>query len=1314
VRRKKLILWTAGGIITLILMVAVTGLVLVNHSQRFRGYLLHRVQQSVEQRTGARITVRDFTVAFSGLRLDLYGMVIHGRESPAQRPLLSADHIRVSLAVGSLISGKWRLRNLTADHPVASIFVNRDGVSNLPAPRVPSGSQTDLFELAVERAAIHQGEVYYNDHKVGLDGSLNDLDFAAAFDREQTRYYGNFCYSNGNIRYGQYAPTAHTLDARFQVTPTTFTLDHVQVATGGSRLVLDASVEDYANTPQLQANYDALLATRDLAHVLKDSTIPTGDLRFTGVLRYQVRPNRPLLESVKLAGTVTSAELQFVTPTIRAPLRELKARYTLEYGDATVDGLYAQVLGGTLNGGLTVRDVSGAQKGKLHASLRGVSLDQVVTRSRPLQQSRLSGRLDADAEATWAKSLKNLIARVDANLQGTLCSNPSMPVDGAVHANYTQATQQAALHQSYFRTSQTSITLDGTVSTNSSLQVRVTSGDLHEIELLAENFRGGTQGAPAGKALNLGLYGNARFNASVGGSLENPQIRGTLEATNLRIKGSTWRTLRTGLSATSSSLALENGELQASSHGHFAFNVRAGLTHWSYGPANPINVNLSASQLSLADLQEFAGKNYPIAGTLAMNVSLHGTQLNPAGQGNISITNGLISNEPFQSLGLNFHGDGATVHANLVAHAPAGSARADATIDPKTGAYNFQFHAASIRLEHLQAVKTRNMEVAGAINLDASGRGNMENPELDATFTIPELRVQQQTIRNATLQTTLRNHIATVNLNSEAARTAIKAHGTIGTQEPYVVDVHVDTGRIGLQPLVALYSPAQSANLDGQMELHLALRGPLQDRARMEAHLEIPALTATYQQLHIGSAKPIHVDYQNGIAVLQPVTLEGTDTSINLQATIPVNDPNAAALMLKGSIDLRVAQLLSADLKSSGQIRFDIDSHGIAPGTGMHGQVRIVDASVHTADMPIGLDHANGVINVTPTRLDVGTFQAEMGGGRINARGGIAFRPDVQFDLALEGDSVRLRYPQGIRALLSSSLALTGRPHAAVLGGRIQIEQLSFTPDFDLSNLSRQLDGETSAPATAGGFAQSLRLNIAVQSATQMNLESSQVSVHGSANLRVVGTASQPVVLGRSDLTGGELFFGGHRYVVESGIVNFLNPLRTEPVLNLRVQTKINDYNITLGLQGPVSRLRTTYVSDPALPPADIINLIARGETMEAAAAQPSQPLSLGAQSLVASTVSGQIGNRIAKVAGISQLQIDPSLGASNGQNPGARIAIQQRVTSSLFVTVATDVTSTQRQSIELEYQLNPRWSVSGVRDQNGGVTALAHYKRKF
>jgi len=79
-----------------------------------------------------------------------------------------------------------------------------------------------------------------------------------------------------------------------------------------------------------------------------------------------------------------------------------------------------------------------------------------------------------------------------------------------------------------------------------------------------------------------------------------------------------------------------------------------------------------------------------------------------------------------------------------------------------------------------------------------------------------------------------------------------------------------------------------------------------------------------------------------------------------------------------------------------------------------------------------------------------------------------------------------------------------------------------------------------------------------------------------------------------------------------------------------------------------------------------------------------------------------------------SQSQIDPGLGTDNGQNPGARVAIQQRVTSNLLVTFATDITSTQRQAVQMEYKFNPKWSVSGTRDQNGGFGVDGRYRKDF
>jgi len=154
--------------------------------------------------------------------------------------------------------------------------------------------------------------------------------------------------------------------------------------------------------------------------------------------------------------------------------------------------------------------------------------------------------------------------------------------------------------------------------------------------------------------------------------------------------------------------------------------------------------------------------------------------------------------------------------------------------------------------------------------------------------------------------------------------------------------------------------------------------------------------------------------------------------------------------------------------------------------------------------------------------------------------------------------------------------------------------------------------------------------------------------------------------------------------------------------MDVSVNTTIQQYNIQMRFWGPADELHTTYASDPALPPADIINLIATGKTLEAKAAEKEQPGNLGAQSLIASQVSSRVTSRLEKVTGLSQLSVDPVLGG-NGRNPGARVTIQQRATSKMFITFSTDTTSTQRQVIQLEYQFTPRVSVNAVRDQNGG-----------
>ena len=182
-----------------------------------------------------------------------------------------------------------------------------------------------------------------------------------------------------------------------------------------------------------------------------------------------------------------------------------------------------------------------------------------------------------------------------------------------------------------------------------------------------------------------------------------------------------------------------------------------------------------------------------------------------------------------------------------------------------------------------------------------------------------------------------------------------------------------------------------------------------------------------------------------------------------------------------------------------------------------------------SAGAPLGVEKLNGTLDVANDRVQISALSGQVGGGQVSAGGSITYRPNLQFDIALQGSSVRLRYPDGIRTVLNSNLAFTGTTTASTLNGRVLIDSLSFTPEFDLATFGDDFSGNAATPAQPG-FADTVQLAIGVQSQENLSATSSQVSLEGRVDLRVGGTAGNPVITGRTDLTAGELFYRNVRY----------------------------------------------------------------------------------------------------------------------------------------------------------------------------------------
>jgi len=618
-----------------------------------------------------------------------------------------------------------------------------------------------------------------------------------------------------------------------------------------------------------------------------------------------------------------------------------------------------------------------------------------------------------------------------------------------------------------------------------------------------------------------------------------------------------------------------------------------------------------------------------------------------------------------------------------------------------------------VDLGKLQAVSSRNLNLTGTADLHAKGQGSFDDPQMNATLEIPALTLQGQSITGITLQADVVNHVANATLQSSAANTSIQSKAKIELTGDYVAEASLDTKGIPLGPLITAYAP-KADGVTGETEVHATLHGPLRVPKKLEAHVTLPVLKVAYgSAVELAATAPIKVDYKGGVVNVQRSSIHGTDTELQFEGSVPISGGGPMALMLVGTVNMQLAQLFDPDIRSSGQLKFNIDSHGPVDGSNIAGQINIVDASFASNDLPVGLQHCNGVLMLTRDRLNISSLKGNLGGGTVTAQGGVVYRPTIQFDLGLSADGARILYPQGMRENVSANLRLSGTTESAVLSGAVHLSELSFTPAFDLPTFAGQFGGGVATPPSPG-LAQSIQLNVALDSSSNVNLSSRTLSLGGTANLRLRGTAANPVVLGRVNLNSGDIILNGNRFVLSGGTIQFVNPSETQPVLNVSLATSIQQYNIDLRFQGPVDAMRTQYSSDPALPEADIIHLLAFGQTTEASNAAAT-PANQAAESMVASQVSSQLTSRVSKIAGISQLSINPVLAGSSSQGPpGANITIQQRVTGNLFVTFSTNVASTQSQTIQGQYQVSPRVAISATRDPNGGFAVDALIKKRW
>jgi hypothetical protein len=87
--------------------------------------------------------------------------------------------------------------------------------------------------------------------------------------------------------------------------------------------------------------------------------------------------------------------------------------------------------------------------------------------------------------------------------------------------------------------------------------------------------------------------------------------------------------------------------------------------------------------------------------------------------------------------------------------------------------------------------------------------------------------------------------------------------------------------------------------------------------------------------------------------------------------------------------------------------------------------------------------------------------------------------------VTLQANGVRVRYPVGVRTLLDSNLMISGTAESTHLTGKVQLNGLSFTNEFDLSRFLSYFDSQETS-SSSQGFMQNVDLDVSLSSTDEL------------------------------------------------------------------------------------------------------------------------------------------------------------------------------------------------------------------------------------
>jgi translocation and assembly module TamB len=1344
-------IWRVGGALLLLVIALVTGLLFYASSAHFSNQVRQKVISVLEEATGGRVEIHSLQWNLRHLSVEVNDLTIHGMEGPGQLPYAHLDRLYARVKILSFVEARLGLDFMEVDRPEIHLIVHPDGSTNQPTPKAKQSSSSaeairTVFDLQARRIEVHNGMARINERSIPFQLTANNFGVVITYAAASGHYLGEISCLDISTRKGRSPVVRSQLDLNLEAAPDQVDVKGLHFATGKTKLQGSGSLSHFAN-PQWK------LST--------NGTVDLTDVTSLGAVDGFRRG------SVDLALTGEGTGGQYL---LDGSARVINASYAMEY--FWVDGMNATTHfhitpdeialpdligrpreGGIVNAALrflhwSAPDSSpktpGAQVMSIRARVRGVRLTTVLesVMERRYRNLGFDTAGEGSVNVDWTGSPDDLT--VGAVLAMSVPSGVApglVPLSGTVDAKYFQRAGRVQINRLEAHSPATTLNVNGSLGVYpldrpSNLSVHLVNDNLGEFDDVLQVLDLGVGGKPGISGLPLRLHGNATFDGTASGSLVDPAFNGHVTANQFSTffvvppvsKSAAsdtgapvtinWDQLDAIAGYSSSLISVENGVLtRGKTVIHASGQLQAhriNRRRQVFDDQSTITATAQMQNASLPDLLAIAGQDFPVTGIVNLQAHAGGTLGDLTGGGNVSVQGGAVAGQPYHSLTAAVSLAGQDVNlTKLTILQDGGVVVVNGTLNLQTRSFLANLDGSNFELGHFPQAKDPRLSVSGALKFDAHASGTVDAPSVLAGVHLRNLVLGGQSAGSLEVIAHTQGDTAYFNAQNSVAMAQLQIKGQTVLRDNFDTKANAVLTNLNIAPFLRAFH-VQSVNGNSSINGAINVAGPLRQPKQFSGDAQINHFNINLQGIALQGQGPLIASLHSGVLRLTQAHITGQDTDLSVTGSVDALGTQALNVTGNGSVNMKLAQTFDPDITSSGHVNFNVDVNGKITQPSFSGRMELTNVALALNGLPNGISRLNGTLIFDQNRLQVQNLVGMTGGGQVKIGGFLTYQQGLYGDFTATGKDVRVRY-SGISATADTTIHLQGTEKNMLLSGSVQITRFIIGPNLDFASFAPS--AAASVPPDPNSPSSRVRLDVHIFSAPQLDFQNSYAQLAGSLDLRIRGTLAEPAILGRIIITDGTASFAGTTYRLQHGQISFTNPVMIQPLIDIDATTRVEEYDVTIGLHGNLSQLTPTFRSEPPLAQADVISLLALGRTQQEQALISQQEQSVGSDSttnaLLGGALNAAVGSRVQKLFGGGSVKIDPTYVGSIGSS-SARITVQQNISKNIQVTYATNVNATAQQLIQAQVDISQSVSVLAVRDEAGVFSMVLKVHKRY